>query len=410
MRDFLRRLHRTHHHCACTLPASLHLASVCLPSSCLFVSAVLFDTGSCEFWVPSSECDKHTTPSERCGKHSQYAIDRVRQAEAAAAAQHQPAAPAPAAGAVATGGPRFATVNNARQRMLIQYLSGKVEGDLVVEDVKVGALTVPGQIVGVAETIDVPLLDEVRWDGILGLAYPSSALAKKGVSPFFDNVMSRKLVQDGIFGYYLGPRGGEVTFGAIDRKYIAPGAEFAYAAVTHKGYWTIGIRAIYLDYPGTGRVDTGLCHTRKRGMCKAIVDTGTYLVYGPKGEVKGALRDIQSSACGALKSLPSVTFVLHGGPNGPHPEVTLTPADYSLQFHVPAAGVPADECSQAQYDHPDGAGIDTTRCKPDCVTGIAPDADSLWTLGQVFLRNFYAVFDRSRNRIGFARAAASGAI
>jgi hypothetical protein len=344
---------------------------------------VLFDTGSCEFWVPSSNCDKHTTPAERCGKHSQYHTARSKK------------------------GHRF----SATQRMLIQYLSGKVEGDLVVEDVRVGSLSVPEQIVGIAETIDVPLLDEVRWDGILGLAYPSSALAKKGVTPFFDNLMAKKLLQDSIFGYYLGPRGGMVTFGAVDRKYIQPGAEFVYAGVTHRGYWTVGIVDILLTYPGTGRVSTGVCKNRKRGMCKAIVDTGTYLVYGPASEVKGALRDIQSSSCAAMGKLPSITFQLYGGGgNAPNPEVTLSPADYTLQFYVPGNGVPADECSQAQYEHPDGAGIDRARCTPDCVTGIAPDKDTLWTLGQVFLRNFYAVFDRTHNRIGFARAAAAGAI
>jgi cathepsin D len=286
-------------------------------------------------------------------------------------------------------------------------LSGKIEGPLAVDDVKIGALVVPNQVFGTAETIDVPLLDEVRWDGIMGLAYPSSRLARDGVSPVFDNIMTQKLVKQSIFGYYLGPKGGMVTFGAIDRKYIHAGSEFVYAEVTHQGYWTVAITDILLSYPNTGQVSTGVCKGRPNGSCKAIIDTGTYLVYGPAPDVKGALRDIQSSTCDRTASLPSITFVFQGQGS---PAVTLSPKDYTLEFRVPTANVPADECSQAQYDHPDGTGIDPARCTLDCVTGIAPDADTLWTLGQVFLRNFYTVFDRQSNRVGFARSVEPGAI
>ena len=39
------------------------------------------------------------------------------------------------------------------------------------------------------------------------------------------------LVKNNIIGYHLGPRGGMVTFGALDRQFVKPGAEFAFAAV-----------------------------------------------------------------------------------------------------------------------------------------------------------------------------------
>jgi len=61
-------------------------------------------------------------------------------------------------------------------------------------------------------------------------------------------------------------------------------------------------------------------------------------------------------------------------------ELTLTPDDYVLQFEI--------------------AGED------DCVLGIGPDnEDTGWTLGQVFLKAFYTVFDReNKGKIGFVRS------
>jgi hypothetical protein len=38
------------------------------------------------------------------------------------------------------------------------------------ETIILGDLVVPNQVIGVANVVNVPLLDEVVWDGILGLA------------------------------------------------------------------------------------------------------------------------------------------------------------------------------------------------------------------------------------------------
>lgn len=55
--------------------------------------------------------------------------------------------------------------------MQIQYLSGKVQGDMVYEDIMIGDLKVKNQVIGIANEVDIPLLEDVTWDGILGLAY-----------------------------------------------------------------------------------------------------------------------------------------------------------------------------------------------------------------------------------------------
>jgi len=176
--------------------------------------------------------------------------------------------------------------------------------------------------------MEVPLLDEVRWDGILGLAYPRSELAKAGVRPVFDNIMDQVrrrprggqaaqspplaarpseqgLLRSNIFAYHLGPHGGTVTFGAVDRRFMRQGSEFAFAAVTHRGYWALSILDIELTYQTGDVVRTGVCARQGRGgTCRAIVDTGTYLLYGPQRRApgEGAARVCAASSRAPLPS------------------------------------------------------------------------------------------------------------
>lgn len=53
--------------------------------------------------------------------------------------------------------------------------------------------------------------------------------------------------------------------------------QFKFVPVTQKTYWTIKIKDVKIKYPGQP-VKSGFC---PNGGCKAIVDTGTYLIYGP---------------------------------------------------------------------------------------------------------------------------------
>ena len=169
---------------------------------------MLFDTGSCEFWIPSNQC--HT---KRCMTHTRY-----------------------------TTASTFKNYNNAK--MAIQYLSGKVEGDMCLETIGLGDLIIPNQVIGIAREVEIPLLDEVIWDGILGLAYPNKNLRNKGISPLFDNIINQNLLkkrgEKNQFAYYLGWDRGAFTFGGADMRFKKNiDEEFKWAPISEKNYWTI---------------------------------------------------------------------------------------------------------------------------------------------------------------------------
>ena len=94
------------------------------------------------------------------------------------------------------------------------------------------------------------MLDEVVWDGILGLAYPNQNLKNQKILPLFDNIMSQNLLinrgEKNQFAYYLGPETGAITFGGADMKYKKNMEdEFLFSPTTDENYWTISLKAVY---------------------------------------------------------------------------------------------------------------------------------------------------------------------
>jgi hypothetical protein len=62
------------------------------------------------------------------------------------------------------------------------------------ETVILGDMIVPNQVIGVATEVDIPLLDDVLWDGILGLAYPNKHLREYHIDPLVDNMMKNDIL------------------------------------------------------------------------------------------------------------------------------------------------------------------------------------------------------------------------
>jgi cathepsin D len=114
---------------------------------------MLFDTGSCHFWVPGENCT-----TSRCLSHHKYQMTSD-----------------------------LVVIDGSG--LEISYLSGKVEGYLGNETVLIGDIVVKRQTVGIADEVNIPLLDDVEWDGIVGLSYPNNKIKNQHVDPLFDNII-----------------------------------------------------------------------------------------------------------------------------------------------------------------------------------------------------------------------------
>lgn len=156
-----------------------------------------------------------------------------------------------------------------------------------------------------------------------------------------------------------------------------PNEEFKWAPITETNYWTIALSDIK-KYKNNGTrevISQGQCPITG---CKVIIDTGTYLIYGPSDQLQTFLSDMTLETCEGKNNLPLLGINFRGiDKNNKFQifELILTPDDYVLEFEVNG--------------------------KKDCVLGIGADSeDSGWTFGQVFLRAYYTIFDREVGAIG----------
>lgn len=49
---------------------------------------------------------------------------------------------------------------------------------MIYETLTIGDLVVKNQVIGMGNQVDIPLLEDVTWDGILGLAYANANLKR----------------------------------------------------------------------------------------------------------------------------------------------------------------------------------------------------------------------------------------
>ncbi|XP_066222168.1 cathepsin E isoform X2 [Saccopteryx leptura] len=269
---------------------------------------------------------------------------------------------------------RSSTYSAAGSHFFIQYGTGSLSGIIGADQVE--GLTVVNQQFGESVTEPGQSFVNAEFDGILGLGYPS--LAVGGVTPVFDSMLAQNLVDVPMFSVYMtsdpeGGAGSELIFGGYDHSHFS--GSLNWVPVTKQGYWQIAVDTIQVG---------GTVVFCPEG-CQAIVDTGTSLITGPSDEIRRLQKAIGAELmdgeyaveCDNLNVMPDVTFIINGVP------YILQPTAYTLLDFVDGMKF----CSSGFQ------GLD-----------IHPPAGPLWILGDVFIRQFYSVFDRGENRVGLAPA------
>ncbi|XP_013884448.1 nothepsin isoform X1 [Austrofundulus limnaeus] len=328
--------------------------------------SVIFDTGSADLWVPSSYC-----VSQACALHRSF---RAFESD---------------------------SFHHDGRKFGIHYGSGHLLGVMGRDTLKIAGLTVLNQEFG--ESVYEPGFTFVnaKFDGVLGLGYQS--LAEILGNPVFDNMIAQKIVDEPVFSFYLSrrtstsnPEGELLLGGKDDTLYTGP---INWIPLSAKGYWQIKMERYgsdpyvlvlvlvltRLSWFWSSVAVQGVSSFCPRG-CQAIVDTGTSLIAGPTSEILSLQQLIGATPtgigefvmdCGRLSSLPHVTFVLGGM------EYTLT-----SELYVRKEIFGSRELCFSGFE---------------AIDIISPEGP-LWILGDVFLTEYYSIFDKGLDRVGFARA------
>ena len=198
-----------------------------------------------------------------------------------------------------------------------------------------------------------------QMSGIMGLAYDT--ISVDGLKTFMDNAD----LEDKSFSFYLKDTSEESYM-------VIPGMDSENFSTidTHKvveeKYWALQLDSIA---QGDKKIDAS--------NYKAVIDSGTSLLVGPKEIVDHMIDGISvKSDCSNLNELPMLTFTIDGT------DYPLAPSDYVLQI---------TQLGQTQ-----------------CLLGIQsmafPEGFNYFIVGDVFMRKYPSYFNLDDNTVSFLTA------
>ncbi|KAL7933839.1 putative aspartic protease [Trichoderma chlorosporum] len=267
----------------------------------------------------------------------------------------------------------------------VSYGSGSFSGKEYKDTVSFGGLTVSSQSIGSATQSSG--FDGV--DGIIGFGpvdlTEDTVSGLSTVPTFLDNLYNQGSISTEVLGVSFKPESGsdsddtngELTLGGTDSsKYTGSLTYFpTLTSGDASAYWGISIASF--TYGSTSLATSA----------SGIVDTGTTLIYIPTKAYNAFLsatggKTDNNSGLAVFSKAPTSNFNIKFGST----TYSLTPS----QYLVPTA----------QYEF---YGLTSGKYYAWINDGGSSGVDVI--IGQKFLENYYAVFDTTNSRIGFATAA-----
>jgi hypothetical protein len=201
-----------------------------------------------------------------------------------------------------------------------------------------------------------------KFDGILGLGFEGLSLG--GAKTVFKNAIDENIVAEKIFAFDLGDnKEGELTFGGYDDSKFT--GEISWVTLSEPKYWQIDLDDIKAGSFSSGKTN-------------GIVDSGTSLITGPSTEITRIASSVGATPnllgqytidCAKVSTLPNLEFHINGK-NYPVPGKDLV---------IQSGGT----CLFA-------------------LMGMDIPSGPKWILGDVFMRQYYTIFDYGNARVGLA--------
>jgi len=253
----------------------------------------------------------------------------------------------------------------------IQYGTGSVQGFLGIDTVTFGGISATQTTFGQGSHLAAFFRNE-PLDGILGLGWPQ--IAADGVTPVVNQMINKGLLDAPLFGVWMTEEGsggdgsvaGEISLGAIDNTKFT--GAITYTPVTKKGYWQIQIGGATINGQSVAQAGS------------AISDTGTSLIAAPPaavtaiGRALGGTLDPQQGLytvnCNKINTLPDIVFKIE------NKDFAIRSRSYVLNL---------DGTCYLGFQSLSGFSIQ-------------------WILGDVFIREWYQIYDIGNARLGFAKA------